>query len=83
VESVLLLSGQNAIDNALHALAQSAVVEVLQGINGAFQGLVQIRIESVAAFERAVEYTRSLVEVGDVPVLTRITEDGGRRTDDG
>ena len=80
MESVLLLSGQNAIENAIDALAQSAVVEVLQGINGAFQCLVQIRVEGVVAFERAVECARSLVEVGDVPVLTRITDDGGRMT---
>jgi hypothetical protein len=40
---------------------------------------VEIRIESVVALERTVEYTRSLVEVGDVPVLLQRVQGVGDR----
>ena len=73
-EPVLLLGGQDAIEDAIHALAQLGVVEVLQGIHRAFQGLVQIRVEGVVAVERAVELARRLVEVGDVPVLLQTVQ---------
>jgi len=69
MESVLLLRGQDTIENAIDAMTQSAVVAVLQGVDRAFQCLVEIRIESVVALERTVEYTRNLVEVGDMAVL--------------
>jgi len=79
MESVLLLRGQDTIENALQAMTQSAVVAVLQGVDRAFQGLVEIRIESVVALERTVEYTRNLVEVGDVPVLIQGVQRVGDR----
>ena len=69
MESVLLLRGQDTIENAIDAMTQSAVVAVLQGVDRAFQCLVEIRIESVVALERTAEYTRNLVEVGDMAVL--------------
>jgi len=42
---------------------------MLQGVQRAFESLVEIRVEGMVASERAVEYTRRLVEVGNVPIL--------------
>ena len=65
---VLLLGGQDAIENAVDALLQPAVFAMLQTVQRAFQGLVKVRIEGVVAAERAVELARRLVEIGHVPV---------------
>ncbi|MCX5761371.1 MAG: hypothetical protein NTW72_07680 [Gemmatimonadetes bacterium] len=68
-EPVLLLGGEDAIENAFHALAQRIVAVVLQGIDRAFQRLMQIRVERMMPPERAGENARGFVEVGHVPVL--------------
>ncbi len=68
-EAVLLLRGQDAVENAVHAPPQGTIVAMLQRIQRAFEGLVQVRVRGRVSAGRALEQARRLVEVGDVPVL--------------
>ena len=61
-------------ENALQAPAQWAIVVVSQGVHRAFQGLVEIRVEGGVSAGRALDHARSLVEVGDVPVLLQAVQ---------
>ena len=73
-EPVLLLSGQDVIENAFHALAQLVVFAMLQGVHRAFQGLVEIRVERPVSGGGTLHHARRLVEVGDVPILLQAVQ---------
>ena len=66
--AVVLLSSQDAIKDVLDTLTQDGVIAMLQRVQGAFHGLVQVRIKGMVTAERAVEYAGCLVKIGHVPI---------------
>jgi hypothetical protein len=63
------LGCQNSIQDIFHALEQLGIFTMLQAVERTLESLMDIRVEGVVPAERTVEYTGSLIEVGDVPVL--------------